>query len=67
MSCIIIPYLLPGAGAVGLASSVHSCLVLSQVHQSGGQTTEVGHVVVKQLGCLVHLVIIATVTHLKKN
>lgn len=64
-NCIITPNLLPGAGAVGLAGSVHSCLVLSQVDQSGGQTAKVGHVVVKQFGCFVHLVVIAAVTHLQ--
>ncbi len=67
LNCIVIPHLLPGAGAVGLASPVHGCLVLSQVHQSGGQAAEVGHVVVKQFGCIVHLVVVATVTHLKEN
>lgn len=59
------PHLLPSAGAVGFACSVHSCLVLSQVNQSGGQTAKVGHIVVKQFSCLIHLVVIATVTHLQ--
>lgn len=61
------PHLLPGAGAIGLASSIHSCLVLPKVHQSGGQAAKVGNIVVKQFGCLVHLVVIATVTYLKEK
>lgn len=64
---IAIPHLLPGASAVGLASTINSCLVLAQVHQSGGQTAKVGHIVVKQFSCLVHLIIIATITHLEKK
>ncbi|KAF3847983.1 hypothetical protein F7725_021011 [Dissostichus mawsoni] len=49
-----------GAGAVGLAGSVHGRLVLPEVHQGGGQTAEVRDVVVEQFGCVIHLVIIAT-------
>ena len=58
-------YLLPGAGAVGLARPVHGGLELPQVDQRGGQPAEVGHVVIQQLGRVVHLVVVATVAHLR--
>ena len=58
-------YLLPGAGAVGLARPVNGRLELPEVHQRGGQPAEVGHVVVQQLGRVVHLVVVATVAHLR--
>lgn len=61
----VIPHLLPGTSAIGFAGSVHSGLILSQVHQGGGQAAEIGNIVVKKFGCLVHLVIIATISHLR--
>lgn len=60
-------HLFPRAGAVGFPSAIHSCLVLAQVHQGWGQTAEVGHVVVQQLGCFVHLLIIAAITDLGQS
>lgn len=57
-------HLFPSAGAVGLASTIHSSLVLAKVHKSGSQATKVGDVVVKQLGSFIHFLIIATVANL---
>ena len=57
-------HLLPGAGAVGLAGPVHGGLVLAQVHQCGGQPAKVGHVVVEQLGRVVHLLVVTAVADL---
>ena len=58
-------HLLPCACAVGLAGSVHSRLVLPEVHQGGGQTPKVGHVVVQKLGSVVHFLVITTVADLE--
>jgi len=58
-------YFFPGLGAVGLASAVDSSLVLSEMNQRDGQTSKVGHVVVQQLGSIVHFVVKATIGHLR--
>lgn len=55
----------PGSCAVGLACSIYSSLVLAKVDQSGGQAAKVGHIIVQQLSCLIHLLIIASITNLK--
>ncbi|TNN66811.1 hypothetical protein EYF80_022880 [Liparis tanakae] len=60
-------YLLPRPRAVGFAGAVHGRLVLPEVDQRRRQAGEVGHVVVQELGRLVHPVIITTVAHLRRD
>ncbi len=41
------PDLFPGPCAVGFAGPIDSSLILAKMHQSGGQTTKVGYIVIK--------------------
>lgn len=60
-------YLLPGASAVGLTSSIHCSLVFPEVDQGGSQPSEVGDVVVQQLSGFVHLLIVTSVANLYRK
>ena len=57
--------LFPGSGRVGFSGAIDGCLVLAQVHEGGGETSEVWNVVEEQFGCFVQAVVEASVTHLK--
>ena len=53
---------LPGAGAVGLAGSLHSRLELVQPHQAAGQAAIVGNVGKQDPGCLIQTLVKDPVT-----
>lgn len=55
--------LLPGAGAVGLAGSLHSGLELVQAHQAACQSPVVGDVGKQDTGCLIQALIEDPVTN----
>lgn len=57
-------HFLPCLGAVGLSGTIHSTLVFPEMHQGYGKTSKVGHVVVQQLGSLVHFVVETTICNL---
>lgn len=58
-------HLFPRPGAVSFARAIHSYLVLPQVHQGGGQARKIRHVIVEQLGRIVHSFLVAAITNLK--
>ncbi|KAF3851321.1 hypothetical protein F7725_013093, partial [Dissostichus mawsoni] len=57
-------YLLPCPCAVGLPAAVHSRLVLPEVDERRCEASEVGNIVVQELGCVIHALIITSITHL---
>lgn len=61
------PHLFPGSGAVGFPSTVHSSLVLPKVDECGSQAGKVGHVVVQELCCVVHSLLVTSVAHLERE
>ena len=60
----LLPHLFPGAGGVGFAGRVDSVLELAEVNEGGGEPGKVGDVVEEQFGRFVHLLLVASLSHL---